>query len=208
MTFKCKKITLLLILLISVNMDARPYNGRTGMFIYISKWYDLERYSLGLKSFISVFFQNSVSGILPNPNFSPMSIQLPGPFRYQGCFTEGCLSQQRAVTREDKRTQEMIDFEEPGQFNQGQFPAQLEYVNETGANNVCSYHGCIRKLRLKRRNLLNGFINPFQFIERFYQSKGMPGQATLDLPYQISSVYPDNKKRFSEINNNRFIRLI
>ena len=46
MTFKCKKIVLLLMLLISVNMDALSYNGRTGMFIYIYKWYDLERYDI------------------------------------------------------------------------------------------------------------------------------------------------------------------
>ena len=103
----------------------------------------------------------------------------------------------------------MTDLDEPDIFHQGPFPAQLDYDNETGANNLCSYHGCIRKLRLRKRNLLNGMpINPFQFIERLYQSKEMPGQATLDLPYQISSVYPDNNKRFSDINNNRFIRLI
>ena len=155
------------------------------------------------------FFLNSVSGVLQNRIFSPKSIQLPGSFRYLGCFTEGCLRQQRVVTREDKRAQEMIDFEEPGRFNHGQFQAQSDNDNETGANIFCSYHGCIRKLRLRKRNSLNGMpINPFKFLERIYQSKGMAGQAKLDLPYQISSVYPDNNKRFSEMNNNRFIRLI
>ena len=149
---------------------------------------------------------NSVTGILQNRDFSPLSIQIPP---YPGCFTAGCLRQQRVVTRQDQRTQDMTDLDEPDIFHQGQFPAQLDYDNETGANNLCSYHGCIRKLRLRKRNLLNGMpINPFKFIERIYQSKGMPGQATLDLPYQISSFYPDNKKRFSEMHNNRFIRLI
>ena len=46
MTFKCKKIALLLILLISVNMDALSYNGRTGILTYISKWYDLDTHIL------------------------------------------------------------------------------------------------------------------------------------------------------------------
>ena len=119
---------------------------------------------------------------------------------YRGCFTTGCFRQQRLVTRRDQRTQDMLDLDEPDRFDQGQFPAQLDSDNETGVNIFCSYHGCIRKLRLKRQNLLNAVD--------LYQSKSMPGQATLNLPYQISSVYPDNNKRFSDINNNRFIRLI
>ena len=126
-----------------------------------------------------------------------MSIQLPP---YRRCFTEGCLSQQRVVTRQDQMTQDLSDFDEPDRFNQGHFPGQSDFENETGANNLCSYHGCIRKLRLKRRNLLNAVD--------LYQSKRMPGQARINLPYQISSFYPDNDKRFSDINNNRFIRLI
>ena len=126
-----------------------------------------------------------------------MSIHLP-PYRV--CNNEGCLSQQKVVTRQDQRTQYMHNFDEPDRFNQGQFSALSDFDNETGENNFCSYHGCIRKLRLKRRNLLDAIDH--------YQSKRIPGHATLNLPYQISSVYPDNNKRFSEMNNNRFIRLI
>ena len=126
-----------------------------------------------------------------------MSIQLPP---YRGCFTAGCLPQQRVVIRQDQRTQDIPDVDELDRFNQGQFQAQSDLENETGANKFCSYHGCIRKLRLKKRNLLNAVD--------LYQPKRMSGQATLNLPYQISSLYPDNNKRFSEMNNNRFIRLI
>ena len=165
-------------------------------YIFLNGVKEKDILQINVESFICAFIY-SVSDILQNPIFTPLSLQLPP---YRRCFTYACLSQQRVVTRQDQRTQDLSDFDEPDRFNQGQFPAQSDFENEIGTNNFCSYHGCIRKLRLKRRNLLNAVD--------LYQSKRMPGQATMNLPYQISSFYPDNDKRFSDINNNRFIRLI
>ena len=58
MTFKCRKIALLLILLISAETDALSYNGRTGMFTNTTKWYQGKIYNeiqLNVYSFICVF---------------------------------------------------------------------------------------------------------------------------------------------------------